>query len=251
MWGGRSRDNGGSGNSNGDSSADWQQQEADPAGADFQDPFDSGAPGSASGTSSEWGGGGGATADGGVTDGWSNDSPGVGFDEEDGGGEGRQPQRSQPLPSPPTQPQRPMQGMNEEEVRQRLGMGLCVAEFLINGTQGAIIGSIFGAFTGAGRAYNAGARGTPLVKYVLVSARSSAFSFGLWIGAFRGAKCSFITARGKKDALNSFLAGFVAGALPALPTRNPRAIFFSALGSAGLMGTIESIEGFLSGGGDH
>lgn len=56
---------------------------------------------------------------------------------------------------------------------------------------------------------------------------------------------------GKKDALNAFAAGFVAGAIPALSTRNPRVILMSALGSAGLMGAIESVEGMFSGGGDR
>ena len=89
------------------------------------------------------------------------------------------------------------------ETRKRLGYGLCVAQFLINGVQGGVIGSIFGAFSGASEGYSAGARGKPLVVHVLYRARSSAFSFGVWIGSYSGAKCAFITMRnGKKDAFN-------------------------------------------------
>jgi hypothetical protein len=49
--------------------------------------------------------------------------------------------------------------------------------------------------------------------------------------------------------LTAFLAGAVAGALPALASRNPRTILFSAMGSAGLMGTMESVEGIFGGAG--
>ena len=45
------------------------------------------------------------------------------------------------------------------------------------------------------------------------------------------------------------LPGFAAGAIPALPTRNPRAIMLSALGSAGLMGSLEAAGSFFGGGG--
>lgn len=47
----------------------------------------------------------------------------------------------------------------------------------------------------------------------------------------------------------AFLAGAVAGALPALASRNPRTILFSAMGSAGLMGMMESVEGIFGGAG--
>ncbi len=97
---------------------------------------------------------------------------------------------------------------------------------------------------------SAGARGKPLIQHTLLRARGSAVSFGAWIGTYRGAQCSMVVARGgKKDAFNAFAAGFVAGALPALPTRNPRVILFSALGSAGLMGSIEAAGSFFGGGG--
>lgn len=89
-----------------------------------------------------------------------------------------------------------------------------------------------------------------MVQHVLLRARGSAGSFGAWIGVYQGAKCSMMVARGgKKDAFNAFMAGFAAGAVPALPTRNPRVILFSALGSAGLMGSIEAAGAFFGGGG--
>lgn len=58
-------------------------------------------------------------------------------------------------------------------------------------------------FSGYHEAYSAGARGKTLVLYVLSRAKSSAFSFGAWIGSYSGSKCAFITLRdGKRDALN-------------------------------------------------
>jgi hypothetical protein len=97
---------------------------------------------------------------------------------------------------------------------------------------------------------SAGARGKPLIQHTLLRARGSGLSFGAFIGVYRGSHCSMTVARGgKKDAINAFVAGFVAGALPAIPTRNPRVILFSALGSAGLMGSIEAAGSFFGGGG--
>lgn len=166
------------------------------------------------------------------------------------------------------------------EVRRRLGMGVCAIEAVVHGVQGAVIGctyiydrihtratrvlsdieprtpnptpAIFGVFGGVSEGMSAGARGKPLVQHVLLRARGSALSFGSWIGMYQGSKCSMVVARGgKKDAFNAFAAGFAAGAVPALPTRNPRVILFSALGSAGLMGSIEAAASFFGGGVGH
>lgn len=157
----------------------------------------------------------------------------------------------------PGMPGGPQQGegpprVDAAEVRRRFGMGLCAIEAVVHGAQGAVIGSIFGIFGGVSEGMSAGARGKPLVQHVLLRARASAMSFGGWIGVYQGSKCSMMVARGgKKDAFNAFAAGFAAGAVPALSTRNPRVILFSALGSAGLMGSVEAAGFFFGGGKGH
>eukprot|EP00624_Nannochloropsis_granulata_P000600 evm.model.NODE_12390_length_20121_cov_16.951593.5 len=189
-------------------SNDWNEgggQEEDVLGGGFEDTYDSGV---VSSGATEWGST--TTTD---TTGWGSNEEGTeGFDDydDDRGPRGRpgqlggsQQQQQPPSRYPPRQGQ-PQQGMmDQEKTRKRLGYGLCVAQFLINGVQGGMIGSIFGAFSGASEGYSAGARGKPLVVHVLYRARSSAFSFGMWIGSYSGAKCAFITMRdGKKDAFN-------------------------------------------------
>jgi len=187
---------------------DWSGgggQGEDVLGGGFEDTYDSGV---VSSGATEWGST--TTTD---TTGWgSNEEGSGGFDDynDDRGPRappgqlgGSQRQQQQAPPQYPPQQGQPQQGMDQAETRKRLGYGLCVAQFLINGVQGGVIGSIFGAFSGASEGYSAGARGKPLVVHVLYRARSSAFSFGVWIGSYSGAKCAFITMRnGKKDALN-------------------------------------------------
>lgn len=217
--------------------ADDKEEDWDNASS-FEDPFDTqgndqGNGSSSSGGSTDWAGG------------WNQSE---GRDQYDGRGDNEYGD-GRPAPQPPQQqPQQPssrqqQQPMNEAEIREKLGYGLCVAEFLINGLQGAVLGSVVGAFGGAGEAYKVGARGKPLVEHTLLRARGSAASFGVWIGTYRGAKCSLIQMRGgKKDLMNAFVAGSLAGGLPALPTRQPRVILFSALGSGALVAAIEGLE---------
>ncbi len=70
----------------------------------------------------------------------------------------------------------------------------------------------------------------------------NALSFGGYLGAFNGVKCSMVVARGgKKDLLNTATGGAVAGSLSTLRTRNPAVIAGSAALGAGLMVVLESL----------
>lgn len=71
-----------------------------------------------------------------------------------------------------------------------------------------------------------------------------ACSFGGFLGAYSGVKCSLAVARGgKQDLLNSGLAGALAGSIGSLRTRNPAMIGGAAALSGCLMMVIDGLQG--------
>jgi hypothetical protein len=80
-----------------------------------------------------------------------------------------------------------------------------------------------------------------LRQYVVQSAKTSAMSFSLWLGTFSGAKCTCAVMRGKKDVVNSFVGGAMAGVVASLRSRNPRAILVTSAVSGILASVIDSL----------
>eukprot|EP01027_Heterolobosea_sp_BB2_P019772 GEZU01027844.1.p2 GENE.GEZU01027844.1~~GEZU01027844.1.p2 ORF type:complete len:160 (+),score=30.65 GEZU01027844.1:86-565(+) len=113
----------------------------------------------------------------------------------------------------------------------------------INGAlNGGVIGGVFGAVMGGYESYTSGYRGTYMYQHIGRRALSNAANFAVFLGTFRGVKCGMQSYRRKKDVINTFVAGFCAGALStAITTRDPRSIGVNAAISGLFMSVIGSI----------
>jgi len=81
---------------------------------------------------------------------------------------------------------------------------------------------------------------TPTPTHVRAQTRS----FGGFLGAYSGIKCSLVVARGgKMDVLNAGVAGAIAGSIGTLRTRNPAMIAGSAAVTGCIMMVVEGVQG--------
>jgi hypothetical protein len=66
-------------------------------------------------------------------------------------------------------------------------------------------------------------------------------SFGLWLGTYQSVNIFLTRSRKKSGILNSIGAGFVAGSVASLSTRNPMQIMVGGMTSGALMGIMGAL----------
>ena len=71
---------------------------------------------------------------------------------------------------------------------------------------------------------------------------TSGLSFGAWVGVFSATKCTLRVARGKKDIMNTFGGGFMAGVVTTMKTRSPTTMLASGIGSGILLAAFDSFS---------
>ncbi|CAM9402894.1 unnamed protein product, partial [Phaeothamnion confervicola] len=100
---------------------------------------------------------------------------------------------------------------------------LCAAVAVFNGMQGGLIGAFVGGATGLAKAASHGVRGADLRLHARGGAVSYGASFAGFLATFEGTKCVSSALRGgKRDVLNTAIAGFASGAVAAVARRQVR-----------------------------
>jgi hypothetical protein len=81
-------------------------------------------------------------------------------------------------------------------------------------------------------------------------AQTSGVYFGSWLGSYQAVNVALIRTRGERDAANSVIAGFVAGAVASIATRsrNPLKIVTVGAASAVLVGSMSLVGSKRRGG---
>jgi hypothetical protein len=109
---------------------------------------------------------------------------------------------------------------------------------------GAVIGGLFGGVQGAVHGFqNRAALGNNLGPVIMQTTVTSARSFGLWLGTYQSSTVVLSRVRHKNDIGNSVVAGFLAGSISTLATRNRSQIIYSGVTSGLLMGVMHAFNG--------
>ncbi len=115
----------------------------------------------------------------------------------------------------------------------------CLLKGATNFVDGFMMGVVFGGAMGIYQGMNAGILRQPGFGGLWWrAARANGFQFGALLGVYEGSKCSFETIRGKKDFINTFMAGGLAGAVSSLRTRNPVQILAGSVAGGLIMSVM-------------
>lgn len=142
--------------------------------------------------------------------------------------------------------QYPLPNKNDQIILEIVGFpGLIFVEFASSFTVGALFGGFVGAIKGAALAFplrnNLGLAGVN--SAVMNSAFGAGRLTGTWIGVYHSTTKGLEHYRKKKDIVNPMIAGFFAGSLAYLPTRNRAQIIYSGVSSAAFMGFMHLFSG--------